>query len=121
MSTIHIVLAEKQYSSSKVLAAFDDAVAASKFVETVNSAEPRYALSVQPIELQGRNLPVIGTAKLAPLPQLPEFDVVYTDTVLTPLFPKAAVLDGGPVKGTPMIGDGAPEVTRPLSTAGRAE
>lgn len=52
MRTIYVIVAEKQYSSSKVLAAFDSEDAANKLKETIEAVEPRWTLEVQPIGLQ---------------------------------------------------------------------
>lgn len=51
MRTIYVFLAEKQYSSSKVIAAFDTQEGADKMKELIEAVEPRWTLSVQPIEL----------------------------------------------------------------------
>ena len=103
MTTIHIVLAEKQYSSSKVLAAFDDAEAAGKFVETVNAVEPRYVLSVQPIELQ----------RAPPKP----FTIRSGEPSMNVAFERAPDLHwvSGQFKGAPMVGDDPPELFIPLA------
>ena len=132
MTTIHVVIAEKEYStvgSTKVVAAFDQAEMADRFVETVNSVEPRYKLKVWPIELQKAGLQVIGTAKLGPLHPLSEFEVVESKEPLVnwQVAPeiryevdaqgRSARIHGGPVKGAMMVGDGEPEVFIPSNSA----
>jgi hypothetical protein len=62
MTTIYVVTAEKQYSSPKVLAAFDTAEAAAKLVETIEAVEPRWTVAVHSLALQTAGAPVIGTA-----------------------------------------------------------
>lgn len=132
MTTIHVVIAEKEYStvgSAKVVAAFDQAELAERFVEAVNSVEPRYKLKVWPIELQKAGLQVIGTANMAPPLPLAQFDVVESKEppVNWQVAPeiryeidaqgRSARIHGGPVKGTITVRDGAPEVFIPSNSA----
>lgn len=58
MTTIYVVTAEKEYSSPKVLAAFDTEEGASGLKKTIEEAEPRWVIEVHPVELT--NAPAKG-------------------------------------------------------------
>jgi hypothetical protein len=111
MRTIYVILAEKQYSSSKVLAAFDSEDAANKLKETIEAVEPRWTLAVQPIDLQvapSQPNPIrfdLATSKP---------DVVWNGhpSTLDHALDGSSVRiygDGGPVKGEPHAAD-PPEI-----------
>lgn len=83
MRTIYVILAEKQYSSSKVIAAFDTQEGADNLKEVIEGVEPRFTLSVQRIELHSEGVNSYLSRVSVPKPNPP----------------------GGLISGTPLAAD----------------
>lgn len=105
MRTIYVILAEKQYISSKVLAAFDSEAAANKLKETIEAVEPRWTLAVQPIELQvAPSEPPVLRFDLSTLKPDAVWNGDRLDVDHALDGSNARIYgDGGPVKGKPFI------------------
>lgn len=112
MTTIHVVIAEKQYSSSKVLAAFDTEEAANKLRETIEAVEPRWVIEVKPVELQRAPTEIrpasFVTSWHGAGPERPPYVETKTEKPYEP---------GGPTNGTITVRDGEPEVFIPSTSA----
>ena len=126
MTTIHVIVASKQYEAApKLIAAFGTPEAAAKMMDTLASVEPRLTLSVMPVELSDLPLHRISI-KTAPAPEpggswvtAPDIRYAATLTEIDAQGRSARLFEqGGPVKGELMVGDDPTEVFIPSNPDG---